>query len=184
MSSGHAFAMSFVASRRPPMTTSFGISASGMSKDSPLRTSPTSSQTHHFPNSGALDQRTLSNERHGQRQEPTWVGRKAAHECVAGRLYQRLLDDGIRNLGGSMLLIEFSFPAGRYHATAWGRHVNEGVPEWPPSPYRLVRALYDAWKRKRPDWEHSRVERVLNAISASHPSYRLPPATVSDTRSF
>ena len=51
-----------------------------------------------------------------------------------------------------MLLIELAFPAGRYHATPWGRHVNEGVCEWPPSPYRLVRALYDAWKRKRPDW--------------------------------
>ena len=51
-----------------------------------------------------------------------------------------------------MLVIELTFPSGRYHATAWGHHVNEGVPEWPPSPYRLVRALYDVWKRKRPDW--------------------------------
>src|SRR6266403_2214983 len=25
----------------------------------------------------------------------TWVKRKAVHECVAGRLYERLLDDGI-----------------------------------------------------------------------------------------
>ena len=83
-----------------------------------------------------------------------------------------------------MLVIELTFPAGRYHATIWGRHVNEGVPEWPPSPYRLVRALYDAWKRKRPDWERSRVERVLKAISSSHPLYRLPAATVSHTRSF
>jgi len=28
--------------------------------------------------------------------------------------------------------IKLNFPAGRYHATPWGRHVNEGVAEWPP----------------------------------------------------
>src|ERR1700681_2435597 len=83
-----------------------------------------------------------------------------------------------------MLLIEFTFPAGRYHATAWGRHVNEGVPEWPPSPYRLVRALYDAWKRKRPEWEEPRVNSLLSTLSSAPPLYRLPDATVSHTRSF
>jgi len=83
-----------------------------------------------------------------------------------------------------MVLIELTFPAGRYHATAWGRHVNEGVPEWPPSPYRLVRALYDAWKRKRPELEGTRVEAVLSAVSSGPPLYRLPEATVSHTRSF
>jgi CRISPR-associated protein Csb2 len=83
-----------------------------------------------------------------------------------------------------MILVELKFPAGRYHATAWGRHVNEGVPEWPPSPYRLVRALYDAWKRKRPDLEEGCVERAITALSSAPPLYRLPPATVSHTRSF
>ena len=83
-----------------------------------------------------------------------------------------------------MVLIELTFPAGRYHATAWGRHVNEGVPEWPPSPYRLVRALYDAWKRKRPEWEEVRVCPLLAAVSSTPPLYRLPDATVSHTRSF
>ena len=47
-----------------------------------------------------------------------------------------------------MTTIRLTFPAARYHATPWGRHVNEGVPEWPPSPYRLLRALYDVWQRK------------------------------------
>lgn len=83
-----------------------------------------------------------------------------------------------------MLLIELSFPAGRYHATAWGRHVNEGVPEWPPSPYRLVRALFDAWKRKRPDWDERRVETVLTALASSAPMFRLPEASEAHTRSF
>src|ERR1017187_10371288 len=83
-----------------------------------------------------------------------------------------------------MLVIELTFPAGRYHATAWGRHVNEGVPEWPPSPYRLVRALFDVWKRKRPDWDEERIERVLAPLGVSPPVFRLPAASDSHTRSF
>jgi CRISPR-associated protein Csb2 len=83
-----------------------------------------------------------------------------------------------------MLLIELAFPAGRYHATVWGRHVNEGIPEWPPSPYRMIRALYDAWKRKLPEWDEIRVERLLGMLGSDAPRYRLPPATASHTRSF
>lgn len=30
-----------------------------------------------------------------------------------------------------MIAIKIDFPAGRWHATAWGTHVNEGVTEWP-----------------------------------------------------
>jgi CRISPR-associated protein Csb2 len=33
------------------------------------------------------------------------------------------------------------FPSRRYHGTPWGHHVNEGQIEWPPSPWRLLRAL-------------------------------------------
>jgi CRISPR-associated protein Csb2 len=83
-----------------------------------------------------------------------------------------------------MVLIELAFPAGRYHATPWGRHVNEGVCEWPPSPYRLVRALYDAWKRKRPDWYEQRVARLLEILASTPPSYRIPHAAVSHTKSY
>jgi CRISPR-associated protein Csb2 len=83
-----------------------------------------------------------------------------------------------------MLVIELAFPAGRYHATPWGRHVNEGVCEWPPSPYRLIRALYDAWKRKRPDWPEERVARILEALASTPPAYHIPPAVVSHTKSY
>ena len=49
-----------------------------------------------------------------------------------------------------MTTIRLVFAAGRYHGTPWGRHVNEGVPEWPPSPVppAALRALYDVWQRK------------------------------------
>jgi len=62
--------------------------------------------------------------------------------------------------------------------------VNEGVPEWPPSPYRLVRAIYDAWKRKRPEWPQSRVEPLLSAMASEPPLFSLPDVGSSHTRSF
>jgi CRISPR-associated protein Csb2 len=83
-----------------------------------------------------------------------------------------------------MTVIELTFLSGRYHSTPWGRHVNEGQPEWPPSPYRLLRTLYDAWKRKFAAWPPERVEPFLSALAASPPSFRLPPVNLSHTRAF
>jgi CRISPR-associated protein Csb2 len=82
-----------------------------------------------------------------------------------------------------MTVIELHFLAGRYHSTPWGRHVNEGQPEWPPSPLRLLRALYDAWRRKHPDWPASRVEPLFAAL-AGPPVFRLPPVAFAHTRSY
>ncbi|MCQ8903236.1 MAG: type I-U CRISPR-associated protein Csb2 [Methanothrix sp.] len=83
-----------------------------------------------------------------------------------------------------MILIECVLINGRFHATPWGRNVNEGIPEWPPSPYRLIRALYDTWKRKRPDWPASKVEPLLAALSSQLPKFCLPEATSSHIRCF
>ncbi|MEN6486165.1 MAG: type I-U CRISPR-associated protein Csb2 [Syntrophobacteraceae bacterium] len=82
-----------------------------------------------------------------------------------------------------MLIIEFRFPAGRYHATPWGRNVNEGEVEWPPSPYRLARAIIDIWKRRRPEWSETRVRPLLEAFSGT-PRFCLPLATTAHTRSY
>lgn len=83
-----------------------------------------------------------------------------------------------------MLTLDLRFPAGRFHATPWGRHVNEAVPEWPPSPYRLLRALYDVWQRKLPDWPADRVEPMLDKLASEPPNFRLPAAGASHTRSY
>lgn len=83
-----------------------------------------------------------------------------------------------------MIAIRLRFPAGRYHANPWGRHVNEGAQEWPPSPYRLLRALYDAWKRKCPGLPESEVAGALGALASSEPEFRLPKAVASHTRSY
>ena len=53
------------------------------------------------------------------------------------------------------------FVLGRYHATPWGRHVNEGQVELPPSPWRLLRALYAVWKTRLPDLDEATVGMLL-----------------------
>jgi CRISPR-associated protein Csb2 len=83
-----------------------------------------------------------------------------------------------------MLTIRLTFPAGRYHATPWGRHVNEGVAEWPPSPYRLLRALYDVWQRKCFDVPTEDIRKVLEALAETPPRFGLPAVTASHTRSY
>jgi CRISPR-associated protein Csb2 len=83
-----------------------------------------------------------------------------------------------------MTTIRLTFPAARYHATPWGRHVNEGTPEWPPSPYRLLRALYDVWRRKCEDLPEDSVREVLEALALDPPRFHLPPAVATHTRSY
>jgi len=81
------------------------------------------------------------------------------------------------------IIIKLTFPGGRYHATPWGRHVNEGVAEWPPSPWRLLRALIAVWKRTCPDLSEAQVRRILDPLTHA-PRYRLPPHRVAHTRHY
>jgi CRISPR-associated protein Csb2 len=82
-----------------------------------------------------------------------------------------------------MIAISFRFLAGRYHATPWGRHVNEGAAEWPPSPWRILRALVATWKRTLPDLDQEKVEPIIRAL-AEPPEFVLPPASTGHTRHF
>lgn len=85
-----------------------------------------------------------------------------------------------------MLALSFTFPGGRYHATPWGRHVNEADLEWPPSPWRIVRALIAVWHRKL---DHERrdvvlLERLLGKLAAQVPHYQVPDAVHAHTRHY
>ncbi len=82
-----------------------------------------------------------------------------------------------------MIAIALRFPTGQFHATPWGRHVNEGVPEWPPSPWRLLRSLVAVWKIKAPDLEEAAVRRVLEQL-ATGPLFHLPQATTGHSRHY
>lgn len=83
-----------------------------------------------------------------------------------------------------MIAISLTFPAGRYHATPWGRHVNEGALEWPPSPWRLLRTLIAAWKRTVPDATESAVFPLFKSLAAEDPVFALPPASTGHTRHY
>jgi len=79
--------------------------------------------------------------------------------------------------------LKLTFPAGRYHATPWGRHVNEGIPEWPPSPWRLLRALVAVWRRTCPGISEERAKNLLTML-LEPPVFSLPPHRVAHTRHF
>lgn len=76
-----------------------------------------------------------------------------------------------------MLAISLTFSAGRYHATPWGRHVNEADVAWPPDPWRFTRALIATWHRKLDHrrYPRERLEALLGRIGdADPPQFRLP----------
>ena len=79
------------------------------------------------------------------------------------------------------------FPAGRYHATPWGHHVNEGLIEWPPSPWRILRALlstgYTAgvWDGDDPP---ETARSLFEKLAGSLPAYTLPPAVAAHSRHY
>ena len=83
-----------------------------------------------------------------------------------------------------MLVIKFAFTANRYHATQWGRNVNEGAPEWPPSPWRILRGIVATWRRTLSGMDPGRVIPVLEAMASEHPEFRLPMASTGHTRHF
>jgi len=76
----------------------------------------------------------------------------------------------------TMLAISFAFPGGRYHATPWGRHVNEADVEWPPSPWRILRTLIAIWHRKLDpaEWPEAVLESLVVKLAERPPVYSLP----------
>jgi CRISPR-associated protein Csb2 len=80
-----------------------------------------------------------------------------------------------------MLAIAFTFPAGRYHATPWGRHVNEADVAWPPDLWRITRALIAVWHRKLDParFPRERLHELLARLAeAEPPSFRLPESAI------
>lgn len=85
-----------------------------------------------------------------------------------------------------MITLGFRFPAGRYHATPWGHQVNEGQVEWPPCPWRLLRALVSSGFT-RLGWDEPpdpAAVGLINALSECQPSYFVPPASIAHSRHY
>jgi CRISPR-associated protein Csb2 len=72
------------------------------------------------------------------------------------------------------------FLAGQFHANPWDRGTNEGEIEWPPAPWRLLRAIVAGWHRSGAS-DREMLLRVLDALSEP-PLFDLPAAASGHTR--
>ena len=80
-----------------------------------------------------------------------------------------------------MLAIAFTFPAGRYHATLWGRYVNEAAVAWPPDLWCITCALIAVWhcKLDLARFPRERLHELLALLAtAESPSFRLPESAI------
>jgi len=76
------------------------------------------------------------------------------------------------------LYLEQKFLLGRFHATRWNQGAfGDPYGEWPPSPWRLLRALSFRWfqlSRETGDTDRKRLEKLLNDLARSPPEFYLP----------
>lgn len=97
----------------------------------------------------------------------------------------RAVGSGAPFSDGATLLL--TFPGRRYHATPWGHHVNEGLIEWPPSPWRLLRSFLSTGYAKL-QWSKDGPPPVARALieklATVLPRYRLPRAIGTHSRHY
>lgn len=79
-----------------------------------------------------------------------------------------------------MFGLAFRFTAGRYHATPWGRNVNEADVAWPPEPWRILRALVACYWRKGDQelWSEDDLARLIDALAEDLPVFHLPEGAI------
>ncbi len=84
-------------------------------------------------------------------------------------------------------VIEVKLLAGRYHAHIWGEsQFGMAGPEWPPSPWRLLRALASAWfSMGSPPSSEADRDALLEALGRSDPpELWLPKASFHELRYY
>lgn len=79
--------------------------------------------------------------------------------------------------------IEISFTHNKFHASPWDKATNSGTVEWPPSPWRIARALIAVWYERQPDIPGEVIGRVLDALRGE-PHYQLPEVRPGHTRHY
>lgn len=80
-----------------------------------------------------------------------------------------------------MIGLQLRFLAGRFHGNGWHTAHNEGIPEWPPSPWRVLRALVSA--AYAAELSAAEVAPLLEKLRGL-PRYRLPLAVDAHTRHY
>lgn len=73
-----------------------------------------------------------------------------------------------------MISIAIRFTAGQYIARPWGAPARYDMHEWPPSPYRLIRAATAAWKYNLPDLGEDLFFKIVRRLASERPSFCLP----------
>jgi CRISPR-associated protein Csb2 len=83
-----------------------------------------------------------------------------------------------------MIHIQVDFHTNQYQACAWGNHHSEGVIDWPPAPWRLLRAIAAGSYNVHLAEKHlPTLKLLLHKLAAVLPSYTLPPTTYIQHRS-
>ncbi|MXW83446.1 MAG: type I-U CRISPR-associated protein Cas5/Cas6 [Rhodothermaceae bacterium] len=79
-----------------------------------------------------------------------------------------------------MFGLSFRFLSGRYHATPWGRNVNEADVAWPPEPWRIIRAFIASYWRKGDwhRWSRHDLTKLVHALAEDLPVFYLPQGCV------
>jgi len=76
------------------------------------------------------------------------------------------------------VILQQQFPLGRFHATRWKQNPFEDRHgEWPPSPWRLLRALASRWaqySRESGDEDNSTRDDLLRRLAIAPPDFSLP----------
>lgn len=80
-----------------------------------------------------------------------------------------------------MIGLEIRFLTGRFHGNRWQNAHNEGVAEWPPSPWRLLRTLVSAACNLGVE---AQARPLIEKLGAAPPSYQLPAARQAHTRHY
>lgn len=80
--------------------------------------------------------------------------------------------------------LSIRFLTGRFHATPWNHQVNEGIVEYPPSPWRILRALVSAYYHLPDRPPRDRLCQLVATLAETLPSYQLPPHTTAHTRHY
>lgn len=87
-----------------------------------------------------------------------------------------------------MPTLSIRFAGGQYHATPWNKAQNEGAVEWPPSPWRILRALLATGYAKLIEWQDGCIPgtavALIEKLASVSPSYRLPEAIGAHSRHY
>src|SRR5258708_31325108 len=83
------------------------------------------------------------------------------------------------------IVLQQVFPLGRFHATPWRANpFDDPYGEWPPSPWRLVRAIVARWyqwaREATPPLDAGELDALVVALCTSRYRFRLPGSARRD----